>query len=78
MPAARSQHGRRDRRAQRNFFEKRGVYTHQNSLAATLREAWRLARSTFMLDWLSDIDLQRRAQTGLNKGGGLSRPQACG
>ncbi|TWI29788.1 hypothetical protein [Mesorhizobium tianshanense] len=27
-----------------------------------------LERSIVMLDWLGDIDLQRRAQIGLNKG----------
>jgi TnpA family transposase len=44
------------------------AYPRQNSLAVALREVGRVERSVFMLDWLSDRDLQRRAQMGLNKG----------
>src|SRR3546814_13289787 len=33
-----------------------------------MRELGRLERSTFMLDWLRDIDLRRRTQARLNKG----------
>src|SRR4029453_4244317 len=40
----------------------------QNSLALALREVGRLERTIFILDWLSDLDLQRRTQMGLNKG----------
>ena len=50
------------------ILRKLAAYPRQNSLALALREVGRLERSIFMLDWLSDIDLQRRAQIGLNKG----------
>jgi TnpA family transposase len=33
-----------------------------------LRELGRLERSLYMLRWLLDLDLRRRAQAGLNKG----------
>jgi TnpA family transposase len=44
------------------------AYPRQNGLAVALREAGRLERSIFMLNWLRDIDLRRRSQAGLNKG----------
>lgn len=44
------------------------VQSRQNGLALALREVGRIERSIFMLDWLRDIDLRRRAQAGLNKG----------
>lgn len=44
------------------------AYPRQNGLALALREVGRIERSIFMLDWLRDIDLRRRAQAGLNKG----------
>lgn len=50
------------------ILRKLAAYPRQNSLALALREVGRLERSIFMLDWLGDIDLQRRAQIGLNKG----------
>ncbi|QFI69855.1 Mobile element protein [Sinorhizobium alkalisoli] len=50
------------------ILRKLAAYPRKNSLALALREVGRLERSIFMLDWLSDIDLQRRAQIGLNKG----------
>lgn len=43
-------------------------YPRQNGLAVALRETGRLDRSLFMLNWLRDLDLRRRAQGGLNKG----------
>lgn len=49
-------------------LRKLAAYPRQNSLALALREVGRLERSIFMLDWLSDIDLQRRVQIGFNKG----------
>ena len=45
-----------------------GSYPRQNGLAIALREAGRLERSIFMLNWLRDVDLRRRSQGGLNKG----------
>lgn len=44
------------------------AYPRQNGLAVALRETGRLDRSLFMLNWLRDLDLRRRAQGGLNKG----------
>ena len=44
------------------------AYPRQNGLALALRDVGRIERSIFMLDWLRDIDLRRRAQAGLNKG----------
>jgi TnpA family transposase len=50
------------------ILRKLAAYPRQNSLAAALREVGRVERSIFMLDWLSDLGLQRRVQLGLNKG----------
>ncbi|WP_445482850.1 Tn3 family transposase [Paenochrobactrum pullorum] len=52
----------------RQILRKLAAYPRQNSLALALREVVRLERSIFILDYLDDIDLQRRAQIGLNKG----------
>ena len=38
--------------------------TRQNDLASALCEIGRVDQ----LDWVSDVDMQRRAQVGLNKG----------
>ena len=43
-------------------------YPRQNELALALREVGRVERSLFLLRWIADADLQRRAQLGLNKG----------
>ncbi|TIU14482.1 MAG: hypothetical protein E5W53_30615, partial [Mesorhizobium sp.] len=43
-------------------------YSRQNELATALREVGRVERTLFMIDWILDADLQRRAQTGPNKG----------
>ena len=40
----------------------------QISRALALREVGLVERTCFMFDWLSDLDLQRRTQMGLNKG----------
>ncbi|MCV5647110.1 transposase, partial [Escherichia coli] len=37
-------------------------------LATALREVGRVERTLFMIDWILDAELQRRAQIGLNKG----------
>ena len=50
------------------ILRKLAAYPRQNSLALALREVGRIERSIFILDWLSDLDLQRRTQMGLNKG----------
>lgn len=43
-------------------------YPRQNDLAAALREVGRVERTLFIIEWILDTDLQRRAQIGLNKG----------
>lgn len=40
----------------------------QHDLAIALREIGRVERTLFIIDWLLDADMQRRAQIGLNKG----------
>lgn len=40
----------------------------QSELAVALREVGRIECTIFMLRWITDTDLQRRAQLGLNKG----------
>jgi len=50
------------------MLRKLSAYPRQNGLAIALREAGRLERSIFMLNWLRDVDLRRRSQGGLNKG----------
>jgi TnpA family transposase len=49
-------------------LQRLAAYPRQNSLALALREVGRLQRSAFMLDWLRDPELRRRAGAGLNKG----------
>ncbi len=44
------------------------VYPWQHELAVALREIGRVERNLFIIDWLLDADMQRRAQIGLNKG----------
>lgn len=43
-------------------------FPRQNELAIALREIGRIERTIFILTWISSLDLQRRAQIGLNKG----------
>jgi TnpA family transposase len=50
------------------ILRKLAAYPRQNSLALALREVGRLERTIFILNWLSNLDLQRRTQMGLNKG----------
>jgi TnpA family transposase len=50
------------------MLRKLSAYPRQNGLAVALREIGRLERSLYMLRWLLDLDLRRRAQAGLNKG----------
>ncbi|MCP4082832.1 MAG: Tn3 family transposase [Planctomycetaceae bacterium] len=40
----------------------------QHKIALALREIGRVERTLFIIEWLLDIDMQRRAQIGLNKG----------
>ena len=50
------------------ILRKLASYPRQNDLAAALREIGRVERTLFMIDWILDADMQRRAQIGLNKG----------
>jgi TnpA family transposase len=50
------------------ILRKLASYPRQNELALALREVGRVERSLFLLRWIADTDLQRRAQLGLNKG----------
>ena len=48
--------------------EKFASYPRQHELALALREIGRIERTLFIIEWLLDADMQRRAQVGLNKG----------
>ncbi|MET4104115.1 TnpA family transposase [Roseovarius sp. MBR-78] len=44
------------------------AYPRQHELALALREIGRVECTLFIIEWLLDADMQRRAQIGLNKG----------
>jgi len=50
------------------ILRKLSSYPRQNDLAAALREIGRVERTLFMMEWVLDVNMQRRAQVGLNKG----------
>ena len=50
------------------LLKKFAAYPRQHELAMALREIGRIERTLFIIDWLLDADMQRRAQIGLNKG----------
>ena len=50
------------------LLRKFSAYPRQHELAVALREIGRVERTLFIIDWLLDADMQRRAQIGLNKG----------
>jgi TnpA family transposase len=50
------------------LLRKFAAYPRQHDLAVALREIGRIERTLFIIDWLLDDDMQRRAQIGLNKG----------
>jgi len=50
------------------LLRKLASYPRQNDLAAALREVGRIERTLFIIEWILDTDMQRRAQIGLNKG----------
>ena len=52
----------------RQLLRKFAAYPRQHELAVALREIGRAERTLFIVDWLLDADMQRRANTGLNKG----------
>tara|TARA_R110002073_G_C9481751_1_gene580102 strand:- start:23 stop:2911 length:2889 start_codon:yes stop_codon:yes gene_type:complete len=50
------------------LLRKFASYPRQHELALALREIGRIERTLFIIDWLLDADMQRRANIGLNKG----------
>ncbi|MCP3972557.1 MAG: Tn3 family transposase, partial [Rhodobacteraceae bacterium] len=50
------------------LLKKFASYPRQHELAFALREIGRVERTLFIIEWLLDADMQRRAQIGLNKG----------
>jgi TnpA family transposase len=50
------------------LLRKFASYPRQHDLAIALREIGRVERTLFIIDWILDVDMQRRAQVGLNKG----------
>ncbi|ARE42417.1 Mobile element protein (plasmid) [Rhodovulum sp. P5] len=50
------------------LLQKFAAYPRQHELAIALREIGRIERTLFIIEWLLDTDMQRRAQIGLNKG----------
>ena len=50
------------------LLKKFASYPRQHELALALREIGRVERTLFIIEWLLDVDMQRRAQIGLNKG----------
>nr|QNL33581.1 Transposase [Escherichia coli] len=54
------------------LLRKLASYPRQNNLAVALREVGRIERTLFIIEWILDTDMQRRAQIGLNRGLTLS------
>lgn len=50
------------------LLKKFATYPRQHELAVALREISRVERTLFIIEWLLDASMQRRAQVGLNKG----------
>ncbi len=51
-----------------HLLKKFASYPRQHELALALREIGKVERTLFIVEWLLDADMQRRAQIGLNKG----------
>ncbi len=49
------------------LLRKFAAYPRQHALAEALKEIGRVERTLFIIEWLLDTDMQRRAQIGLNK-----------
>ena len=49
------------------LLRKLAAYPRQHELPVTLREIGWVERTLFIVDWLLDADMQRRANTGLNR-----------
>ncbi|MCR5860142.1 Tn3 family transposase [Mesorhizobium sp. J428] len=50
------------------LLRKFASYPRQHDLALALREVGRIERTLFIIEWILDADMQRRARIGLNKG----------
>lgn len=50
------------------LLRKFAAYPRQHDLAVALREVGRIERTLFIIEWILDADMQRRAQVGMNKG----------
>ena len=50
------------------LLKKLAARRRQHNLALALQEIGRVERALFIIDWLLNSDMQRRAQTGMNKG----------
>ena len=50
------------------MLRKLGAYPRQNALAIALRELGKLERTSFLLEYIRDVELRRRIHIGLNKG----------
>ena len=50
------------------LLRKFAAWPRRHDLAVALREVGRVERTLFIIDWLLDGNMQRRAQIGLNKG----------
>ena len=50
------------------LLKKFAAYPRQHELAVALREIGRVERTLFIIEWILDADMKRRAQIGLNKG----------
>ena len=50
------------------LLRKFASYPRQHELALALREIGRIERTLFIIDWVLNADMQRRANIGLNKG----------
>ena len=50
------------------FLKALAARPRQNDLAFALREIGRIERTLFIIEWVLDIEMQRRANVGLNKG----------
>jgi TnpA family transposase len=50
------------------MLRKLGSYPRQNGLAIALREFGCIERTLFILVWLQNVELRRRAHAGVNQG----------
>jgi TnpA family transposase len=50
------------------MLRKLGAYPRQNALAMALREIGKLERTSFLLEYIQNIELRKRIHAGLNKG----------